>query len=36
MVAEGKGSNDERVTQLRKERLLLKDKIERAIHPAKT
>lgn len=36
LVAEGKGSNDERVTQLRKERLLLKDKIERAIHPAKT
>ncbi|QXI37250.1 YdcH family protein [Pseudomonas xantholysinigenes] len=36
VAAEGNGTNDDKVTQLRKERLLLKDKIERIVHPPKS
>ncbi len=35
VAAEGNGTNDEAVNRLRKERLLIKDKIERIIHPPK-
>ncbi|MBC3423529.1 YdcH family protein [Pseudomonas sp. RW3S2] len=35
LAAEGNGTNDEAVNRLRKERLLIKDKIERIIHPPK-
>lgn len=33
VAAENNGTADERVQQLRKERLLIKDKIERIVHP---
>jgi uncharacterized protein YdcH (DUF465 family) len=36
VAAEGNGTNDEAVNRLRKERLLIKDKIERIIHPPKS
>ncbi|MDZ3993472.1 YdcH family protein [Pseudomonas sp. Teo4] len=36
LVAEGNASGDEAVNRLRKERLLIKDKIERIIHPPKS
>ncbi|MDR6713173.1 uncharacterized protein YdcH (DUF465 family) [Pseudomonas hunanensis] len=36
VAAEGNASTDDAVTRLRKERLLIKDKIERLVHPAKT
>ncbi|GJB83180.1 hypothetical protein KAM380_076450 [Aeromonas caviae] len=36
VAAEGNGTNDETVNRLRKERLLIKDKIERIIHPPKS
>lgn len=35
VAAEGNGTNDDTVNLLRKERLLLKDKIERIVHPPK-
>jgi len=35
-VAERTAATDDTVTLLRKERLLIKDKIERIIHPAKS
>ncbi len=35
MAAEGNGTNDEAVNRLRRERLLIKDKIERIVHPPK-
>lgn len=35
VAAEGNGTADDKVTQLRKERLLIKDKIERIVHPPK-
>ncbi|HEK1011005.1 MULTISPECIES: YdcH family protein [unclassified Pseudomonas] len=36
VAAEGNGTNDDAVNRLRKERLLIKDKIERIIHPPKS
>ncbi|QCI14006.1 DUF465 domain-containing protein [Pseudomonas putida] len=36
VAAEGNGTNDEAVNRLRKERLLIKDKIERIVHPPKS
>lgn len=36
VAAEGNGTNDDTVNRLRKERLLIKDKIERIIHPPKS
>ena len=35
VAAEGNGTADDAVNRLRKERLLLKDRIERIIHPAR-
>ena len=35
VAAEKNGTNDDAVTRLRRERLLIKDKIERIIHPPK-
>ncbi|ANY88852.1 MULTISPECIES: YdcH family protein [Pseudomonas] len=35
VAAEGNGTADEAVNRLRKERLLIKDKIERIVHPAR-
>ncbi|HHJ1299293.1 YdcH family protein [Pseudomonas sp. P1B16] len=35
LAAEGNASTDDTVTRLRKERLLIKDKIERIVHPPK-
>ncbi|AIZ32037.1 YdcH family protein [Pseudomonas sp. K1(2024)] len=35
VAAEGNGTNDEAVNRLRRERLLIKDKIERIVHPPK-
>jgi len=35
VAAEGNGTSDEAVNRLRKERLLIKDKIERIVHPAR-
>ncbi|EKT4465017.1 YdcH family protein [Pseudomonas juntendi] len=35
VAAEGNGTADDAVNRLRKERLLLKDKIERIVHPAR-
>jgi uncharacterized protein YdcH (DUF465 family) len=35
VAAEGNGTNDETVNRLRKERLLIKDKIEQVVHPPK-
>lgn len=35
VAAEGNGTADDAVNRLRKERLLIKDKIERVVHPAK-
>ncbi|MBF8743096.1 MULTISPECIES: YdcH family protein [Pseudomonas] len=34
VAAEGNGTSDDAVNRLRKERLLLKDRIERIVHPA--
>ncbi|MFK3681904.1 MAG: YdcH family protein [Gammaproteobacteria bacterium] len=36
VAAEGNGTADDAVNRLRKERLLIKDKIERIIHPPKS
>lgn len=36
VAAEGNGTSDEAVNRLRKERLLIKDKIERIIHTPKS
>ncbi|AGZ36471.1 DUF465 domain-containing protein [Pseudomonas sp. SWI6] len=36
VTAETNGTNDDVINRLRKERLLLKDKIERIIHPPKS
>ncbi|QVM90131.1 DUF465 domain-containing protein [Pseudomonas entomophila] len=36
VAAEGNGTADDKVNLLRKERLLLKDKIERIVHPPKS
>ncbi|AZL67538.1 YdcH family protein [Pseudomonas oryziphila] len=36
VAAEGNGSADDKVNLLRKERLLIKDKIERIVHPPKS
>lgn len=35
VAAEGNGTNDEAVNRLRRERLLIKDKIEGIVHPPK-
>ncbi|BBT39123.1 Uncharacterized protein conserved in bacteria [Pseudomonas putida] len=35
VAAEGNGTADDAVNRLRKERLLIKDKIERIVHPAR-
>ncbi|MBF8723690.1 YdcH family protein [Pseudomonas guariconensis] len=35
VAAEGNGTSDDAVNRLRKERLLLKDRIERIVHPAR-
>ncbi|KXG82344.1 MULTISPECIES: DUF465 domain-containing protein [Pseudomonas] len=36
VAAEGNATNDDTVNLLRRERLLLKDKIERIVHPPKS
>ncbi|BBR55275.1 MULTISPECIES: YdcH family protein [Pseudomonas] len=35
VAAEGNGTADDAVNRLRKERLLIKDKIERIVHPSR-